>query len=123
MAKPQIIYGDNGPAFVVLPIAEYLARFPESTLSDEALFDLAQAQNDGGERTPHDVVKRLIDGENPVKVYREWRAMTQEELALRTKVSSGYVSQIERGARHLSRKTRAIFAQALGVDADDLETE
>lgn len=121
MAKLQIIYGDNGPAFVVLPIAEYLAHFPESTLSDEELFDLARSQNDG-ERTPHDVVKRLIDGENPIKVYREWRKLTQEELAAKTEVSPGYISQIERGARRLSRKTRAAFARALGVDADDLET-
>ncbi|MDK9721053.1 MAG: helix-turn-helix domain-containing protein [Rhodospirillales bacterium] len=121
MSKLQIIYQDNGKAaFVVLPVADYLARFPDADLSDEQLFDLAKAQDDGS-RVPHDVMKRLIDCENPVRVYREWRGFTQEELASKTGVSPGYVSQIERGTRHLSRKARNEFAAALGVEASDLD--
>ena len=54
---------------------------------------------DTGERLPHDAVKRLVNGESPLKVFREHRAMTREALAVAASVSTGYVSQIERGAR------------------------
>jgi DNA-binding XRE family transcriptional regulator len=118
--KIQIIYDEKGPAFVVLPVSEYLARFPDASLSDEELFDLAKGKS-GEERTPHEIVKRLVEGENPVKVFREWRGLTQEELASGVGVSTGYVSQVERGARRLSRKTQTIIAEALGVEAEELD--
>jgi DNA-binding XRE family transcriptional regulator len=121
MNKPQIIYGPNGPAFVVLPVEDFLALSPQSEtmLSDEQLYDLAKARDDGA-HVPHDVVKRLIEGENPLKVYREWRNMTQTDLAQKTNVSSGYISQVERGTRQLSRRKLATFAEALDINADDL---
>ncbi|TCS59950.1 helix-turn-helix transcriptional regulator [Varunaivibrio sulfuroxidans] len=86
---------------------------------DIKAFDLAQAQDDGA-HVPHNVVKRLIDGENPVKVYREWRDLTQEALAEKAGVSAGYVSQIERGTRRASRKKLLVIAEILGVAFDDL---
>ncbi|OFX07746.1 MAG: hypothetical protein A2516_11445 [Alphaproteobacteria bacterium RIFOXYD12_FULL_60_8] len=118
----QILYDDKGrPEFAVIPYAQFLALTKESTLTDEELFDLAKAQLGTEEPTPHDVLKRLLAGENPVKVHREWRGLTQAELAAATGVSEGYVSQVERGTRHLSRKARGAFAQTLRIDADDLE--
>lgn len=125
MSKTQIIYDDAGaPAFVVIPYARFRAIAPEAAeaaLSDEALFDRAVAEGDGGAAVPHNVMVRLVDGENPLKVYREWRGLTQAELAVKIDVSEGYVSQVERGSRTLSRKAVAAAAVALGITPDDLD--
>jgi len=123
VSKTQIIYDDDGtPAFVVIPFAQFRQFAPqvEAVLSDEELFDMAMADHNGP-AVPHAVMARLIDGENPVKVYREWRTLTQADLAAKTGVTSGYVSQVERGVRQLSRKAQAAFATALGVNSDDLD--
>lgn len=93
----------------------------EAALSDEALFDRAVAEGDGGAAVPHDVMVRLVGGENPLKVYREWRGLTQAELATQIGVTEGYVSQVERGARTLSRKAVSTAAVALGITPDDLD--
>ena len=65
-------------------------------------------------------MKRLVGGEAPLKVFREHRAMTQETLAKVASVSTGYVSQIERGARQPSPKALTAFAAALALDIEDL---
>jgi hypothetical protein len=83
VSKTQIIYDDDGtPAFVVIPFAQFRQFVPQAdaALSDEELFDMAMADRHGP-AVPHAVMARLIDGENPVKVYREWRALTQSESA------------------------------------------
>lgn len=121
MTKTQIIYNGKTPAFAVVPYAQWvdLTRRAEAAMTDEELFDAARAE-DTGEHLPHDVVKRLVDGESPVKVFREHRAMTQETLAEASKVSIGYVSQIERGTRQPSKKVLTAFAAALSLDIEDL---
>lgn len=120
-AKPQILYEGKRPAFAVVPYAQWvsLTRRAEIAMTDEELFDAARAE-DTGEHLPHDVVKRLVDGEPPLKVFREYRDMTQEALADAANVSTGYVSQIERGTRQPSKKALAAFAAALDLDIEDL---
>ena len=119
MTKTQIIYNGKTPAFAVVPYAQWvdLTRRAEAAMTDEELFDAASAE-DTGEHLPHDVVKRLVDGESPVKVFREHRAMTQETLAEASKISIGYVSQI--GTRQPSKKVLTAFAAALSLDIEDL---
>ena len=46
--------------------------------------------------------------------------MTQKALAAAVKVSTGYVSQIERGARQPSKKALTALAAALNLDVEDL---
>ena len=63
----------------------------------------------------------IIGGEQPVKVFREYRGMTQEELARRAGTSKNYISQIENRRRRAGRKLQARLAEALGLDPEDLE--
>lgn len=121
MTKAQIIYEGKRPTFAVVPYAQWVAltRRVEAALTDEELFDVARAE-DGGEQFPHEVVKRLVDGESPVKVFRQYRNMTQDALAAAARVSTGYVSQIERGKRQPSQKILAVFATVLELDVEDL---
>lgn len=121
MTKTQIIYDGKRPAFAVVPYTQWidLTRRAEAAMTDEELFDAARAE-DTGEHFPHDVVKRLVDGEPPLKVFREYRTMTQETLAASANVSTGYVSQIERGTRSPSQKALTAFASVLNLDVEDL---
>ena len=123
--RTQILYDEQGaPAFAVIPWTLYsrLAEQAENLLSDEELFDLAKARPTEP-AVPQIVMRRLVDGENPLKVYREWRGLTQQALAEQAGVTPGYISQVERGSRHLSAKARARFAELLGILPDDLESE
>lgn len=121
--KPQIIRDGNGrPAFAVLPWADYVDLLGEESMSDEELFDLAEAANE--ERFPDEVVDRLLAGENPIRVFRQHRGLTQVELARLVDTNPVYLSQIERmkgrrGSLDLNRR----LARALGVDIEDLVGE
>lgn len=72
MNKPQIIFDEAGrPAFAVVPWRQYeslAGEDAEALLSDEELYDLVEATKE--ESLPLAVVKRLVAGENPVKVYQ-----------------------------------------------------
>ncbi len=90
----------------------------EALLSDEALYDRADAE--GGESFPAKVVDRLLAGQNPIRVYRDHRGMTQGALAAAAGIHPVYLSQIETGKRTGSAKTLAAIAETLGVAVDDL---
>ncbi|HEV2301168.1 MAG TPA: helix-turn-helix transcriptional regulator [Stellaceae bacterium] len=72
------------------------------------------------ETVPDEVVNRLIAGENPVKVWREHRGMSQRALAKRAGLNFSYLSQIETGARKGPIATMKKLADALDLDFDDL---
>src|SRR5271166_210060 len=46
-----------------------------------------------------DEMKRFLDDENPVKVWREKRRLTQPELAQQAEVSPSYLAEIETGKK------------------------
>tara|TARA_A200000113_G_scaffold138347_1_gene124334 strand:- start:319 stop:663 length:345 start_codon:yes stop_codon:yes gene_type:complete len=111
--KPQFIIKKDGKrAFVVLSIEDY-----------EELVDAAEIRAAKDEDTlPHHIVKKLvIDEENPVKVLREYRGMTQGELAKAAGYSSNnYISMLENGQRVLNDKALKNIAAALNIDPDYL---
>ena len=123
MAPAQIIADKYGePAYAVIPWDEYTrltkTDHPRSEMTDEELYDIAKAE--AGEFFPVDVVKRLVTGDHPIKVYREYRGMTQTGLAKQANISPMYLSQIETGNRGGSTKVITAIAKALHVDVGDL---
>ena len=104
---------------VTIPRAEY-ERLVEAAedLEDVKAFDRAIAA--GGEGMPHDVLKRIIAGENPVAVIREWRGITAAELARRASLHRVQVHDIETGKRSGSVATMKRIADALDVPLDDV---
>jgi len=116
----QVINQGGKPAFVVIPIDEW--RRIEATLEDR--IDAAvvrEFSKNPGETFPDSLVAAILDGAHPLKAMREYRGMTQAELAKSSGTSAVYISQIERGDRHAGRKLRAKLGQALKVEADLLE--
>ena len=87
--------------------------------------DIAARIDRGEERLfPLELAKRVIvDDEPPLKVFREWRGLTQEELAQKAGTSKGYISQIETRHRQPSRKLLYRLAEALDVSPELLLEE
>lgn len=105
MTKVQFIRTGGGEELAVLPRKEYerLARQATERAEDVGtarLVDKARASIAAGDPVlPKEVVDRLAAGENPIRVFREWRGMTQKDLALQGGITQGYLSDLESGRR------------------------
>jgi transcriptional regulator with XRE-family HTH domain len=58
-----------------------------------------------------------------MKAIRKWRGMTQTDLATKTRLTQGYVSDLESGRRAGTRETLVLIAKHLDVDPDWLVGE
>jgi predicted transcriptional regulator len=89
----------------VLPREDYerLARQAAEKAEDigtARLVNQARASIAAGEPVlPKEIVDRLAAGENPIRAIREWRGMTQKDLALQGGITQGYLSDLESGRR------------------------
>jgi ribosome-binding protein aMBF1 (putative translation factor) len=63
---------------------------------------------------------RLIDGESPVRIWREKRGLSQRGLAHAASVSSSYLAEIETGRKPGSAAALRQLAAVLQVPAEDL---
>lgn len=108
---------------VTIPREEYdrLLAAAED-LADLQAYNRAKAALAKGEDEliPAGYANRLLDGENPLRVYRELRGMTQAALAEKAGVNRVTVAEIEIGRKHGSVSTLRRLAEALGVGMDDL---
>ena len=62
----------------------------------------------------------IIQGENPVRVIREWRGLAQAELARRAGLHRVQLHDVETGKSRGSVDTLKAIAGALGVGLDDI---
>src|SRR5690606_38258038 len=90
----------------ILPRAEYDALIARAAEADEdtvtaRLVDAGISQIASGEPVfPKEVADRLVAGENPVRVFREWRGFTQTYLAdFKLGIGQSHLSDIETGRR------------------------
>ena len=123
--KPQIIRKSGKPEYAVIPYEEYLKLLNDAEmLADVSAFDSAKRAIEAGEEEliPAAVVDRLLDGENPVRVWREFRGITASELAKTCGVTAAAISQIEGGKRKSSVALLKKIATALDVELDLLIT-
>jgi len=105
MTKVQFIKISTGDELAVLPREDYerLARQAAEKAEDigtARLVNQARASIAAGEPVlPKEIVDRLAAGENPIRAIREWRGMTQKDLALQGGITQGYLSDLESGRR------------------------
>ncbi|MCA9987108.1 MAG: helix-turn-helix transcriptional regulator [Anaerolineales bacterium] len=119
----QIIEKDGRPEWAVLPYDEYerlLAAM--EMLQDIQAYDEARQALAAGEEEliPAEIADRLIDGANPIRVWRDYRGLTQAELAERAQISAAYLSQLEAGKRAGTTEVLGRVASGLQVTVDDL---
>jgi DNA-binding XRE family transcriptional regulator len=118
----QVIEKDGKPEWAVLPYAAYERLVEEAEmLRDIRAYDEARQAIDAGEElVPAEVTYAILDGENPVRVWREHRGLTQQQLAGAAGISVPYLSQIESGKRKGSTRVLAALAATLHLSVDDL---
>lgn len=122
----QLIERDGKPEWAVLPYEDYLQLLEQAEmLEDIRDYDAAKAElaNGEDELIPSEVVYAILDGENPIKVWREYRELTQQQLADAAGISKPYLSQIETGKRKGTTDILSVIAKALHVSLDDVYEE
>lgn len=87
---------------------------------DAERLDEAAADAKAGDYLPLALVKRILAGEHPVKIWRERRGMTPQALADKSKVSRSYIVEIEAGKKPGSVAAYRRMADAFGLTVDDL---
>jgi DNA-binding XRE family transcriptional regulator len=108
----------------IVPRAEYerLKAFEQEVEEDAGTARLvARAKRevaDGALVLPMDVVERLANGENPIRVLRQFRKETQAELAAAVGVSQNYLSDLETGNRKGPIELHQKIARFLGIPLD-----
>jgi DNA-binding XRE family transcriptional regulator len=120
MSKVQFIKTPGGEELAVLPKSEY-QRLAALAVDEDAgaaqLVHRARAAVASGHEVilPKAVVDRLASGENVIRVLREWREMTQVELAVSIGITQGYLSELEAGKRKGPVALHLKIARALGI--------
>jgi DNA-binding XRE family transcriptional regulator len=62
----------------------------------------------------------FVDGEHPVRVWREHRGLTLGALAKGSGIAQSYLSEIENGKKRGSVRALAALGKVLRVDTEDL---
>lgn len=111
-----------GQKMAMLPVADY-ERLVEMA-EDQA--DLAAAERaekrrlTGEEYVPFELVNAIINGENALKVWREYRGLSQRELAEAASCRVATISELENGKAQGKPQLWRALATALDVDLDDI---
>jgi len=118
----QIIEREGEPEWAVIPYGTYLRLMEDAEmLQDIRDYDEARkAIEDGENLVPSEVTYAILDGENPIRIWREHRGLTQQRLAETAGISTPYLSQIESGKRKGTTNVLAALAKALGLSLDDI---
>ena len=121
--KARIIEKDGHPEFAVITYADYqhcLELLQEET-DARAVAEFHESYLAGREfLVPEAIMRRELEGESPVKLWREHRGLTQQELATRSGISKPYLSHIETGKRQGTVDTLSAIARSLDVPLDVL---
>lgn len=109
----------NGEDMIVLSKSDYQALLERAEL---AAVDAYRRKLESGEEEAisEEFADRLIDGENPIRVYRELRGLSARELAERTGISAAFLSEIENGKKEGGVSTLKKIALQLNASLDDI---
>ena len=113
----------HGKEFAVLPMDRLKKLMDDAEmLAEVRAYDAAKARLERGEDEliPLEITERRLAGESTVKIWREHRGLTQEELAKASKVSRPMIAAIEARNKRGGIATLKKLAAALGADLDHL---
>jgi mRNA interferase RelE/StbE len=113
----------KGREFAVIPVKE-LERLMEDAemLADVKAYDAAKVRLDDGEDEliPLEITERRLKGEPALRIWREYRKLTQERLAKKAKVSRALIAAIETKRKAGSVGTWKKLGAALDVGWEQL---
>jgi len=105
--------------------AEFVALTPQHyeeliERAEDAAAVAAYRKTRNEEAFPAEILDRMLEGETPIRVWRQHRGMTQQELATKIGISKSHLSEVESGKGEPSLKTLRAAARALDIDAASL---
>ena len=113
----------EGAEMVLLTRAEFDAMVEalneaEEDAADAEIYRVRKADLDAGFDVflPVEVSARCRKGESLLRAVRNWRGMTQAEVAEKTGFTQGYLSDLESGKREGTAQTLRMIAKALEID-------
>lgn len=119
----QVIKQGDKPEWAIVPYETYLQLVERAEmLQDIQDYDAAKEDLERGydELIPGEVVHAIFEGENAIRIWREYRGLSQQELSTRAGISVPYLSQLETGKRKGSLKVLSKIANALGAILEDI---
>lgn len=112
-----------GRKMAVLPVEDYerLVELAEDREDIAAAVDAERRRNEGGmEYLPASMVDRILDGENALRVWREYRGMSISELAEKSGYGYSMISKVEAGTRQGTVALWKALSAALNVLPEDI---
>jgi DNA-binding XRE family transcriptional regulator len=122
--KPQFIKTESGEELVVLPRRVYDALTRSGTSDEDTatamIVDRGKAAIAAGYdlAIPAATAEAIAQGVNPIRAAREWRGLTQAQLAKMTGLTQSYISQLEAGDSAGTPKALRAVANVLQVPLD-----
>jgi DNA-binding XRE family transcriptional regulator len=109
----------KGKQFALLPLKEFKRLLDNSDMLDDIrAYDTAKTRKE--ETFPQDVADALVAGESPVRVFRIYRGLTQQQLAKKAGIARPYLAEIESGKKQGSVTVLKAIAKALKLELDDI---
>jgi DNA-binding XRE family transcriptional regulator len=113
----------RGKEFAVLPMDDLKKLLGDvELLADVRAYDAVKARLERREDEviPLEIIERRLAGESTIKIWREHRGLTQEELAKASEVSRPMIAAIEARHKQGGIATLKKLAAALKVDLENL---
>ena len=103
----QIIEKNGEPLFVLVPYEEYLSLIQEKTAEPTI---------------PHDVIElHILEEKSLIRAWREYKGLSQQEVAERMGVSQSAYSQMEKPDANLRPASLEKIAAAMELHPDQLQ--
>ncbi len=106
--KHQIIEKEGRPLFVLVPYETYIKT-------------MRRIENNQEPTIPHRVVElTILENKSPVRAWREYKGLTQKQVAARLKISQSAYSQMEKPQAKLRADTIKKIARVLKIKAEQI---
>ncbi|MFW8601553.1 helix-turn-helix domain-containing protein [Desulfobacterota bacterium M19] len=117
----QIIEKNGRPEWAIIPYKEFEV-IQEAIEDAEDIHDIEEnlkaIQKNKEIVIPGEITFAILDGENPIRVWRKYKKIKLNELARKAGISASYLSQIENGKRNSTIDTLKLIAKALRIDLE-----
>jgi len=105
----QIISKNGVPMFVVVPYDEYIASTQRLKKAEDKIY------------FPHEVVeKAALEGKSIVRAWREYKRMSQKDVAEKLGITQAAYCQLEKSQDKMRGSTLKKIAAALDITEDQL---
>jgi DNA-binding XRE family transcriptional regulator len=113
----------KGKEFALIPVKDLQKLIEDAEmLADVKAYDAAKARLENGEDEliPLEITERRLKGEPALRIWRECRKLTQQQLAKKAKVSRALIAAIETSRKTGSVSTWKKLGAALNVSWEQL---